>query len=61
MPIVHIHILEGRTLEQKRKLVKSMTEAVVNSLGVDPDAVTILIHEIRREDLAKAGVLYTDK
>jgi len=32
MPVIHVHMFEGRTLDQKRKLVAAMTEAVVKSL-----------------------------
>ena len=33
MPEVVVYILEGRTLEQKRGLVKDITEAVVKNAG----------------------------
>ncbi|RPI41435.1 MAG: 4-oxalocrotonate tautomerase, partial [Hyphomicrobiaceae bacterium] len=29
MPEIYVHAIEGRTLEQKRALVKDITEAVV--------------------------------
>ena len=34
MPEVTIELLEGRTLEQKRGLVRDMTEAVVRNCAV---------------------------
>ena len=39
MPIIDVELFEGRTIEQKRRLVKTMTEAVVQSLEVKPDDV----------------------
>ncbi len=61
MPIVHVDMLEGRTVEQKRKMVKEVTEAIVKSLSVPPDAVTIIISDMAHHDFAKAGVLRSDR
>jgi 4-oxalocrotonate tautomerase len=60
MPRVIVQAVEGRTTEQKRDLVKSITEAVVNSYGVEPKTVTIVIEDIPRANFAKAGVLASD-
>ena len=60
MPIVTVEAVEGRTVEQKRGLVKDITEAVCKNFKVNPDAVTILIHEVKRENLSKAGKLTSD-
>jgi 4-oxalocrotonate tautomerase len=61
MPELTIEMVEGRTLEQKRELVRRLTEVVVDVCKVDPSAVTIVIHENRREDKAKGGVLFLDR
>ncbi len=60
MPLVTVQALEGRTIEQKRGLVKDITEAVVKNFKVEPDAVTISIIEVSKDNLAKAGKLFTD-
>ena len=60
MPEVYIHAYEGRTLEQKRKLVKAVTDAVTDSLNVKPEVVMVQIIEGKRENRAVAGVLATD-
>jgi len=60
MPFIIVEAFEGRTVEQKRGLVKDMTEAVCKNFKVDPDAVSILIHEIKRENTGKAGKLIID-
>ncbi|EAX48587.1 4-oxalocrotonate tautomerase family enzyme [Thermosinus carboxydivorans Nor1] len=60
MPVVQIDMLEGRTLEQKRQLVKKVTEAIVETANCPPDAVTIIIREMPKEHLGKAGVLRSD-
>jgi 4-oxalocrotonate tautomerase len=61
MPIIHVHLFEGRTVDQKRKLVAAMTDAVVKSLDTKPEAVRILLHDTSKNDLSVAGVLHSDK
>ena len=61
MPIIQVHLLEGRTADQKRTLVTSMTDAVVKSLGVKPEDVRIILEGMARDDYAVAGVLVSDK
>jgi 4-oxalocrotonate tautomerase len=61
MPIIHVNLIEGRTVEQKRKLVTAMTDAVVKSLEVKPETVRIIIHDIPKQNLAVAGTLRSDQ
>ena len=61
MPILQIHILKGRSLDQKRALAKSVTSAVTESLNCNADQVRIIIYEMEHEDFATAGVLASDK
>ena len=60
MPIIFVEALEGRTTDQKRGLVKDMTEAVMKNFNVGADAVTIVIREMKPEHLGKAGKLKSD-
>jgi len=61
MPEVYVHAIEGRTKEQKRALVKDITEAVVKNFGVAPDAVLVEIVENSRNNKAKGGVLFSER
>src|SRR5262249_24626827 len=45
MPEVYVHAVEGRTLDQKRALVKDITDAVVRNFNVKPEAVMVQIME----------------
>ncbi|MDO9198960.1 4-oxalocrotonate tautomerase [Rhodoferax sp.] len=60
MPTYHIEMLEGRTLEQKKKLVEAVTRVTVEVLGGTADAVDILITDVKRENWATGGVLWTE-
>lgn len=61
MPVVTIQMAAGRTLEQKRRVVEEITATLVAVMKVDPADVTILVHELPRESIAKAGVLLSER
>lgn len=61
MPLIQVHMFKGRTVDQKRKLVAAITDAVVRTLEVDPEVVRIIIHDMELHDYAVAGVLRADK
>lgn len=56
MPIIQVNMLEGRTVPQKRRLHAALTSAAVEALGVAPESVRILIHELAPEHFALAGI-----
>ena len=60
MPTVIVEVDEGRTVEQKRGLVKDITDAVCKHFKVPAEAVTIYIHEGKKENRGKAGKLVID-
>ena len=60
MPIITVDALEGRTIEQKRALVRDITVAVVKHFNVEPDAVLVNIRDIDKGNFAKAGKLRCD-
>ncbi len=61
MPEIYVHAVEGRTIEQKRALVRDITDAVVRHFGAPPEAVMVEIIENRRENKAKGGTLFADR
>lgn len=61
MPIVHIHLFEGRTVEQKRALVDQVTRAVCETINTPPEAVKIILQDMKRHDYAEGGTLHQDK
>ena len=60
MPILQVEILKGRTVEQKREMVRKVTDAVTETLNCPKEAVSIIIREMEWENYAKAGVLRVD-
>jgi 4-oxalocrotonate tautomerase len=60
MPLVIVKADEGRSIEQKRGLVKDITDAVCRNFKVPPEAVSIMIQEGKKENRARAGKLAID-
>ena len=60
MPIVHIHLMEGRSTEQKRAVIASVTLAIVDSVGAPQESVRVLIHEVPKENWGIAGASAKD-
>lgn len=56
MPIIEMHLLQGRTVEQKRAVAEAVAEAVTRSLGVRPESIRLLITEHSSEEFSVAGV-----
>ncbi|MEK4924517.1 4-oxalocrotonate tautomerase [Cytobacillus sp. FSL R5-0569] len=46
MPIIQIQVLEGRSNEQIKSLIKDVTQAVVENLSVNSEQVRVLVTEI---------------
>ncbi len=61
MPTLHVEFFEGRTVEQKRALAKELTDACVRVLGGSADSVDVIFTDVKREDWATGGVLWSDK
>ena len=57
MPIIQVNMGEGRSAQQKRNLVKAMTDAVVQTLDVSPESVRIMIHELAPDHFAVGGYM----
>jgi 4-oxalocrotonate tautomerase len=61
MPVVQVTMLQGRTAEQKRKLVARITDAMAEEAGARKEAVVVTFVEVSRESYASGGVLMVDK
>ena len=55
MPICEITMIEGRSREQKRALMREVTDAIVRSVGAPAASVRIILREIPADHFAVAG------
>ena len=61
MPEVYVHAVKGRTLEQKRALIKDITDAVVRNFKAPAEAVVVQIMESPSTSKAKGGILFSEQ
>jgi 4-oxalocrotonate tautomerase len=61
MPTINVQIFEGRSAEQKKKFVEAVTEVTCKTLECGPGAVDIIITEVKRENWATAGKLWSEQ
>jgi len=55
MPIIQVHLAEGRTDEQKRRLIDALTEAVVSSLRAPRESVRVLLTDVPKSNWGIGG------
>jgi 4-oxalocrotonate tautomerase len=60
MPTYHVEMLEGRSIEQKKQLVEAITRVSVEILGGQRESVDVLITDIKRENWATGGKLWSE-
>ena len=61
MPLVQITMLQGRTVEQKRKLAQRITDVMVEEAGARKEAIVVTFVEVSKESYASGGELMVDK
>ncbi|WP_088809685.1 MULTISPECIES: 2-hydroxymuconate tautomerase [Listeria] len=60
MPIITIKFLEGRNDDQKRDLVKDVTDAVSKNLNAPKENIHVILEEMKKTDYGVAGVRKSD-
>ena len=61
MPTLRVELFEGRSAEQKRALAKELTEACVRVLGSSADSVDVIFQDVKRENWATGGKLWSER
>ncbi len=59
MPVVTVEMWEGRTIEQKKKLVEGITSVMTN-MGIPREAVQIIIKDNPKHNWATGGKLASE-
>ncbi len=61
MPEVHVYLAVGRSVDQKKKLMSAVTDAVVSALGSPIQSVTVQIFEAPATDKMVAGQTFAER
>ncbi|MBV1952070.1 MAG: 4-oxalocrotonate tautomerase family protein [Cycloclasticus sp.] len=56
MPIAHIHMMEGRTEEQKAAVIEKVTDALCEAVDAPRQNVRVLIQEVPNTQFGIGGV-----
>ena len=54
MPVVIVEMWEGRTNEQKEKLIKGITKAF-EEIGTKPESLHIVLHDVPKTNWGSKG------
>ncbi len=60
MPYVNIRVAGQLSKEQKANISRGVTEVISREANKPPEAVLIIIDEVSRENVAKAGKLVSE-
>ena len=55
MPMVQVTMLAGRTADQKRKIAKRITDALVEEAGARREGIVVAFHEYQRKATLRAA------
>jgi 4-oxalocrotonate tautomerase len=61
MPLIQVHLAEGRTDDQKRDLLSAITHAVHASIGADLPSIRVWIVEVPATEYMTGGELLADR
>ncbi len=61
MPIIRVEMFPGRNADQKRALIKELTEGFVRTCGGKPESVHVVISSISKEDWGSGGEICSIK
>ena len=60
MPLIHISLFEGRSVEQKREFAEAVTADAVRVLKCPAESVDVIFEDVKKSDWASAGKLASD-
>ncbi len=61
MPYINIRVAGPLTVEQKQKMSENVTKAVSEAANKPPESILLMIDEVPRTNVAKAGKLLDEK
>lgn len=61
MPVVTITMAKGRSYAQKKQMAEEIAGTISRVMVVPIERVTILIHELDRENIALSGTLISEQ
>jgi 4-oxalocrotonate tautomerase len=60
MPVVQIYMYSGRSKEQKKELVERISRDFEEVVGINPESLNILFHDMDKENWGIRGTLASE-
>lgn len=60
MPLIHVSLFEGRTIEQKREFAAVVTSDAARILKCPTESVDVIFEDVKKSDWASGGKLASD-
>jgi len=61
VPVIRVEMFKGRTRDQKRALIKELTDSFLRTCGGNAESVFIVIEDVEKENWGIGGELMADK
>jgi len=61
MPLIQVQMFTGRTPQQKRDLVRALTDAFVETAGSTPESIDVILTDVEPSEWAQGGTLFSEK
>ncbi len=61
MPIVEITLIEGRSVEVKRRLIAKVTDGIIEAIDAPRESIRIILREVPPEHFAVGGLSIADR
>lgn len=61
MPYVNIYLFEGRSVEQKKEMADKITNVISEVGKIPKELVHILFIDLPKTNIAKGGIIQSDK
>ena len=61
MPVITIAGNPNISIEDKREMVKKVSETVAEAYGLPIEAITVLVQAYEKDDIGVAGALLSDR
>jgi len=55
MPIIQVHLIRGRSDEQKASFIRALSAAAVDTLGAPIETVRVILQEVPSTDFGIGG------
>ena len=55
MPLIQVQMFTGRTPQQKRDLVRALTDAFVETAGSTPESIDVILTDVEHSEWAQGG------